>query len=136
MPRQGRWKQGKGRPRHVPGVMNKTEEAYAAHLTLLRAAGEIVEFAFESIKLRLASNTWYNPDFFVQLRDGTLQAHEVKGVTHAKKVDGVRGDPKELWEDDARVKFKVAAEQHPWLQFCSVRRGTKEEGEGWVVTPL
>jgi len=34
-------KVARGRPRHVPGEMNKTEEAYAAHLALQLAAGEI-----------------------------------------------------------------------------------------------
>lgn len=34
-----------------------------------------------------------------------MELHEVKGH----------------WEDDARVKIKVAAEQHPWFRFLAVR---------------
>ena len=50
-------KVARGRPRHVPGEMNKTEEAYAAHLALQLAAGEIAWFRFESVKLKLAEKT-------------------------------------------------------------------------------
>ena len=27
------------------------------------------------------------------------------------------------WEDDARVKIKVAATQHPWFRFLAVKAG-------------
>jgi len=45
--------------------MNKTEEAYAAHLALQLAAGEIAWFRFESVKLKLAEKTHLTIDFFV-----------------------------------------------------------------------
>lgn len=92
------------------GTMNKTETAYAQHLEWRKLAGEVVWYKFESIKLRLADKTFYTCDFFVMLSTGELQAHEVKGH----------------WEDDARVKTKVAAEQYP-LQFIGVQR----DGDGW-----
>ena len=45
------------------GRMNKTEAAYAELLAARAHVGEILEFKFESLKLRLADRTWYTPDF-------------------------------------------------------------------------
>lgn len=104
-------KVARGRPRHVPGEMNKTEEAYAAHLALQLAAGEIAWFRFESVKLKLAEKTHLTIDFFVMTAAGDLEAHEVKG----------------FWEEDARVKVKVAAEMYPF-RFLAVQRA---RGGGW-----
>lgn len=86
--------------------MNKTESAYAQHLAYRAALGEVVSWVFERIKLRLADNTWYTPDFFIILADGSVEFHEVKG----------------FWRDDARVKWKVAAETFRWAVFVAVRR--------------
>jgi hypothetical protein len=90
--------------------MNKTESAYAAHLETLRRVGEIVKWDFEPEKLRLADATFYTPDFRIQWPDGSISFDEVKGH----------------WEDDARVKIKVAARLHPY-QFRAVQR----DGNGW-----
>jgi hypothetical protein len=94
------------------GVMNKTEAKYAGELELLKRAGVIQWFMFEGIKLRLADKTFYSPDFFVMLADGTLECKEVKG----------------FWQDDARVKIKVAASMYPF-KFTAVKiiRGSWEE---------
>lgn len=96
------------------GVMNKTEAAYAATLEQRRAVGEVAWFKFEGIKLRLANNTFYTPDFFVMLADGALEAHEVKG----------------FWQDDARAKIKIAADLYP-LRFVAIRAKSKKNGGGW-----
>jgi hypothetical protein len=98
------------------GVMNKTEAAYAATLDQRRTAGEVAWFKFEGIKLRLADNTFYTPDFFVMLADGALEAHEVKGY----------------WQDDARAKIKIAADLYP-LRFIAIRAKAKKEGGGWIT---
>ena len=98
------------------GEMNKTEAEYNAHLEALKTAGEIVWFKFEGMKFRLADNTFFTPDFAVMLADGQLQAHEVKGH----------------WEDDARVKVKVAAALYP-IQFIAVQKRAKKNGGGWVT---
>lgn len=63
------------------GQMNKTETAYAQELELRKRYGEIARYWFEGIKLRLADNTFYTPDFAVMLANGQLEMHEVKGVT-------------------------------------------------------
>lgn len=88
------------------GRMNKTEAAYAELLAARVHVGEILEFKFESVKLRLADRTWYTPDFALVLADGTREIHEVKGH----------------WTDDARVKIKVAADLFPYFRFIAVRR--------------
>ena len=98
------------------GTMNKTEAAYAATLDERRHAGEVAWFKFEGIKLRLADNTFYTPDFAVMLSDGALEMHEVKG----------------FWQDDARVKIKIAAELYP-MRFIGVRVRNKKEGGGWSI---
>lgn len=101
------------------GKMNKTEEAYAQHLDLLRMAGEVLWFKFEPFSLTLAPKTSYRPDFLVQMASGHLEVHEVKG----------------FWEDDARVKIKVAAELYPVFKFVAIKKADKAKGEasGWQV---
>jgi hypothetical protein len=94
-----------GRARHEPGRMNGLEKKYAAHLELRRATGEIRDWKFEPLKLKLAPATFYQPDFGVQLPDGRIELHETKGH----------------WEDDARVKVKVAAALFGWFRFVGVR---------------
>lgn len=91
------------------GQMNRTEAAYALLLKVRQDAGEVAWFKFEGLKLRLADATFYTPDFAVMLADGTLELHEVKG----------------FWEDDARVKVKVASSLYPF-RFIAVthKRGT------------
>lgn len=89
--------------------MNKWEREWDERLRCDYLVGEILWYSFEGIKLRLADNTFYTPDFLVMLKDGTLEAHEVKG-----------------WmRDDAAVKLKVAAEMFP-LKFVLI---TKEKGQ-------
>jgi hypothetical protein len=91
------------------GDMNRTEAKYAAELELQRQAGEVAWFKFEGVKLRLADATFYTPDFAVMLSDGTLEMHEVKG----------------FWQDDARVKVKVAAAMYPFrFVALTAKRGT------------
>ena len=95
---------------HKSGEMNKTEAAYAAYLDGLKKDGTITDYRFEAVKLRLADKTFYTPDFMVLMPDFSFEMHEVKG----------------FWEDDARVKIKVAAAQFPF-KFVAVKK-TKN---GW-----
>jgi hypothetical protein len=98
------------------GVMNKTEEAYARLLEAEKQVGTIAWYKFEGLKLRLADNTFYSPDFFVMLQSGVLEAHEVKG----------------FWRDDARAKIKIAADLYPF-RFIAVTQKAKKDGGGWAV---
>ena len=81
-----------------PKGMNKTEARYAEHLEGLKLAEEILWWMFEGLKLRLADATFYTPDFFTMNSGRELEVREVKGH----------------WEDDARVKIKVAARIFPF----------------------
>ena len=98
------------------GAMSQTEAAYARTLELRKVAGEVAWYKFEGLKFRLADNTFYTPDFAVQLADGALEAHEVKGY----------------WRDDARAKIKIAADMYP-LRFIAVQALPKKAGGGWKV---
>lgn len=98
------------------GSMNQTEAAYADDLNTLQIAGEIAWYRFEGLKLRLADNTFYTPDFAVMRSDGIMECHEVKG----------------FWRDDARVKIKIAAELYPF-RFLAVQKQAKKHGGGWKV---
>jgi len=96
--------------------MNRTEARYSLELSLRKAVGEISWFKFEGIKLRLANNTFYTPDFAVMLRSGQIECHEVKGY----------------WHEDARAKIKIAAAQFPF-RFIAVTARKKKDGGGWII---
>jgi hypothetical protein len=105
--------QALGRLRY--GQANRTEAAYGAHLETLKAAGEVVWYRFEGLKLRLADSTFYTPDYAVMRHDGLIECHEVKG----------------FWEDAARIKIKVAAEMYPF-RFVAIKAKAKKDGGGWA----
>ena len=88
--------------------MNKTERAYSQHLELLKASGDVLWWEFEAIRLRLADNTTYTPDFFVMASNGQLEVHEIKGYAM----------------DDSMVKLKVADEIFPF-RFLLIRAEDK-----------
>jgi hypothetical protein len=92
--------------------MNKLEGEYAATLKQRELSGEVAWYSYEAVKFRLANNTFYTPDFLVMLANGDMEVHEVKG----------------FWEDDARVKIKVAASIYPF-RFIAVTKGKA----GWVI---
>lgn len=98
------------------GYMNKTEGLYERILRDRQIAGEVLWYKFEGVKLRLADNTFYSPDFFVMLANGQLEAHEVKGY----------------WQDDARAKIKIAADMYPF-RFIAVKVRAKKNGGGWEL---
>jgi len=87
--------------------LNKTEAAYLEYLKRLNMPW----IGVQSLRLRLANNTTYTPDFIVIDKEGVINAREVKG----------------FWRDDARVKIKVAARLYPWMRFTAA---TKNKS-GW-----
>ena len=95
------------KPRFVPKTegMNKLEAEYAQLLGLLKHGGDILDWRYEPIKLRLAHKTFYTPDFLVIQPDG-FEFHETKG----------------FMRDDAAVKLKVAAQLYPWFRFVLVKK--------------
>lgn len=98
------------------GAMNKAEASYAGHLETLQLTGSVLWWRFEGLKLRLADNTFYTPDFAVMTNSGLIEFHEVKG----------------FWQDDARVKIKVAADAYPFV-FKAVTVIPKAKGGGWAT---
>lgn len=80
------------------GVMNKMEKKYSQHLDALKYSGEILEWYWDKLNLRLADGCFYKPDFMVLKSDNSLEIHETKG----------------FWTDDALVKIKVAADIFPF----------------------
>lgn len=125
------------RPRHKPGIMNKTEEAYRDHLELLKRSGEILDYAFEPETLKIGQDCRYTPDFRVIKFDGGykvpdscvpfIEFHEVKGTVRKKRTVGNTtkiqlNTTKPFIEDDALVKIKAAAELHPF-KFILVWKG-------------
>lgn len=109
-PSKPRFKAGasRRRNRHKPGVMNKTEAKYSFILEHRRQKREIIDWQFETMGLKLASNTFFYPDFIVFDRNGSMLFVDVKARTKDGKV---------LSEDDARAKIKVAAELFPFFVF-------------------
>lgn len=94
----------RARGRHKPGEMNRLEASYADHLTACKAAGVVDWFSFEAVTLKLAHDCRLTVDFFVMLTDGTLEAHDTKALRKGKAH----------FEEDAKIKLRVAAEKFPW----------------------
>lgn len=108
----------KYRNRPKPGRMNKTEQRFDAYLQLLTAAGEVEDYRFEPFRLRLTTKDWlttYTPDFGILYpQDRTIELCDIKGGAG--------------WEDDARVKIKIAASEFWWFRFAGY---TEDRGGNW-----
>lgn len=98
------------------GTMNKTERAYSDWLRRRLMTGEVAWYRYEGIKVRLADNTFYTPDFAVMLASGEMQLHEVKGA-------------RSIFHDDARAKVKITAEMYPFAVIVAYPRD--RECLGW-----
>lgn len=94
----------------------------------MKQRGEILEYAFEPVKLRLAKGCFYTPDFMVLENDGTVTVYEVKDWRSGSKKYPLK-KLKGFWREDARIKLKVAARLFPMLRFVAT---TKDPGLGWV----
>lgn len=110
------------RGRTVHGGPNKVEREYANLLECRKAAREIHTYTFETVKLILGDRCSYLPDFLVLKPDGLVEFHEVKTMWKRKK-----GPDRPGWQEDARVKIKVAARAFPWFRFIVAIRAR----DGW-----
>lgn len=118
------------RTNRTPGAMNKTESSFAAVLEGKRRSGQIARYEFEPLQLILshAPRISYTPDFLVVEADGTLTIYEIKAAWKDKKTGRyVAG-----WRDDARVKFKVAADRWPEFRFIAAAKLPQKAGGGWL----
>lgn len=100
--------------RHIPGVMNQTESAYADALYALKLTGEIIDWKFEAVKFRLAAGCFYTPDFAVFYADCEMEFVDVKG-----------GGP---IAEASVVRMKCAAEAFPFFRFAMEQRLPKKGG--------
>lgn len=92
-------------------VMNKLEFSYASHLEVLKRIGDIVDYKFGSIKLKVGVDVcWYLCDFWVLAKDGVTEFHETKG----------------FFRGTGKVKLKSAALQYPHFRFFLVRKDGKQ----------
>lgn len=80
------------------GKMNNTERAYSQLLEAKKRTGEVANYWFEAMNLRIGENCFYKIDFLVLKGDGFLEIHEVKGHL----------------TDDALVKMRAVAAQYPF----------------------
>lgn len=111
---------GVARGQKKPGEMNSLERSYEAEvLKPAMQSGDIVWYAYEALKLKLAPKTHLTVDFFVMTKAGDLEAHETKG----------------FMREDANVKLKVAAEKFPF-RFLLIKQRTKKDGGGFTVTQV
>jgi hypothetical protein len=94
------------RLQRVAGQMNATERRYSEVLDARVHVGQVAEWWYEALTLKLAHDTRYTPDFMVVLADGSIECHEVKGG---------------FYREDAQVKVKVAARMFPFT-FRMARR--------------
>lgn len=93
--------------------MNKLETKFADNLEERKINGDILWYAYEPIRLRLAKNTTYTPDFVVMKSDLEIQVWETKGH----------------WTSESRIKIKVAAEMYPFRFFAAMWKNKKWEIE-------
>lgn len=106
--------------RHKPGVMNKLEKRYAAHLDQRLNAGKIVGWWFEPMRLKYGSDqkATYLPDFAILYPDGSLYFVDTKGFIDPKSV----------------VKAKACADKYFMFRFWFAKPRTKKNGGGWEYT--
>lgn len=110
--------------------MNTEEREYAReHLQLRQEAGDILTWGYEEFTLHLAPGVAYRPDFHIIHADGSFCFVELKSTWRKKLKRGFSYTAH--WEDDSRVKFKLAAEKHPLITFLAVRKLHPDEGFGW-----
>jgi hypothetical protein len=90
-------------------AMTKLERLYGEKLDRMKAAGQVMWWAFNQVRLRIATGekaAWYKPDFFVQFADGHFEMHETKGFERQRGL----------------LALKVAAGQFPMFRFVLVKR--------------
>jgi hypothetical protein len=98
------------------GYRSSWEQAYARVLAQEALDGSLVRWLYEPLRLLLAHNTTYVPDFLVEKKRGRLELHEVKG---------------HFYEKD-RIKVKVAASKFPMFRFLIVRKA----GNQWTYEEI
>jgi hypothetical protein len=92
--------------RFVGDRMNKLERAFWERLQAARSDGIFRDIYREPLKLRLAGNTFYTPDFLTYSPFNGMHLWETKGYMR----------------EDAAIKLKVAASMYPSFAWVLVQR--------------
>ncbi|MGI4812126.1 MAG: DUF1064 domain-containing protein [Janthinobacterium lividum] len=82
----------------------------------MKAAGEIIDWKFHPMNIRLAANTFYEVDFLVMHADRRVAIHETKGG---------------FTSDKGQMKIKLVAEILPWFRMLKVTKLPAKLGGGW-----
>ena len=99
-----------------PKFKSKTEARFAQLLDAYKSSGEIYEWRYEPITLKLGSGVRYTPDFLVIAADG-WRLIEVKG---------------EYIRPVGRVKYKTAATLFPFVRL----QLAQYKNNDWTVTEV
>jgi hypothetical protein len=97
-----------GKPTDLPSKVTNVRKKSTAELAMerqldfMKAAGQIVSWEYEPIRLRIGDGAWYKPDFMVELPNKRIRLIETKG--------------KFKWAA-AIVRFKAAKKQYPMFEF-------------------
>lgn len=97
--------------------MTKLEADFELLLESKKRRGEIRDYKYEALTLKLGPDCRYTPDFMVMESDDTIAFYETKGP---------------FARDDGMVKLRVASEQFPFRFFLCKR----PRGEDWTITPV
>jgi hypothetical protein len=82
--------------------LNGLESKYADQIRFMVRTCVVSDWMAAPVRLHLANRTTYTPDFvFRDAGGGTIHCIEIKGFLR----------------DDAAVKFKIAREMFPWMDF-------------------
>ncbi len=96
------------------GVPNPNEAAYGEHLELRRIVGEILGYAFEPDRFKIAEGAYWTPDWRIDENDLTFTYVDVKAWYRNQKRIGVT-----QW---AQLAIKCASTQYPQHRWCQSYR--------------
>lgn len=94
--------------------MTGLEADYGLILEARKRNGEIRDYAYEAVTLKLGPDCRYTPDYFVMAADDVIEFHECKGHHWAKNM----------------VKLRVAAERFPFRFFLVER---DKQTRDWTI---
>ena len=87
---------------------SSTEARYAEQLEADRLSHVIESWDYEAIRLKIADDAHYRPDFFVRIHGAKPELREVKGSWKSKNAR------------ESRVRLKVAASKYREFKFVAV----------------
>lgn len=100
------------------GKMNKTEAEFSEYLNARKHDGEVLEWKFHPMRIRLADNTYYEVDFLALGADMVLTMYETKGG---------------YTSDKGQMKIKLVAEVLPFFRMVKATKLPKKDGGGWKL---